>query len=280
MPDIEPIIRRKFSEADRGGVQERVCQAVEADPERFLAAYRLDSRSFQGRYVNSDLMKEMFPEYSTSKEHRNRYNLPVHNPAAVLAAAQFRAAIADDSVPERTNALFLTGVPGAGKTTAVLANRDQFPQDARILYEGQLSDPVNAIPKFAAALDYGLDVEIIAIHVMSEQALANTILRFEREGRGATIEALARIQGNLPDGLQRIYGRFGDKIGFSVVDKRDMMKVLRYRGWESVSLLESEGNYEHIKRKLTETLEAQYAAHLITRGAYQQAFGEASATVD
>ena len=115
--------------------------AVEADPERFLTAYRLDSRSFQGRYVNSDLMKEMFPEYSASREHRNRYNLPVHNAAAVLAAAQFRAAIADDSVPERTNALFLTGVPGAGKTTAVLANRDQFPQDARIFYEGQLADP-------------------------------------------------------------------------------------------------------------------------------------------
>ena len=102
----------------------------------------LDSLSFQGRYVNSDLMKEMFPEYSASKEHRNRYNLPVHNAAAVLAAEQFRAAIVDDSVPGRTNALFLTGVPGAGKTAAVLANRDQ---DARIVYEGQLSEPVDAL---------------------------------------------------------------------------------------------------------------------------------------
>ena len=101
MPDIEPIIRRKFSQQDRAAVQEKVSRAVEADPERFLAAYRLDSRSFQGRYVNSDLMKEMFPEYSESKEHRNRYNLPVHNDAAVLAAAQFRAAIADDSIPGR-----------------------------------------------------------------------------------------------------------------------------------------------------------------------------------
>jgi hypothetical protein len=280
MPDIEPIIRRGFSQADRAAVQEQVCLAVEADPEHFLAAYRLDSRSFDGRYVNSDLMKEMFPEYNASKEHRNRYNLPVHNAAAVLAAGQFRAAIADDSVPERTNTLFLTGVPGAGKTTAVLANRDQFPQDARILYEGQLSDPVHALPKFEAAIASGLDVEIVAIHVSSEQALANTILRFEREGRGATIEALARIQGYLPSGLKRIFVRFGDEIGFSVVDKRDMMNVVRYRGWEAISLLESEGNYEHIKRKLTEILEAQYAAHAITHGAYQQALGQASAAVD
>jgi hypothetical protein len=149
MAYIEPIIRRKFSQPDRAAVQEQVCLAV-------------------GRYVNSDLMKEMFSEYNASREHRNRYNLPVHNAAAVLAAAQFRAAIADDSVPYRTNALFLTGVPGAGKTTAVLANRDQFPQDARILYEGQLSDPVNALPKFDAALAHGLNIEIMAIHLPAE----------------------------------------------------------------------------------------------------------------
>lgn len=139
MAYIEPILRRKFSQPDRAAVREHVCVAVEADPERFLTACLLDSRSFQGRYVNSDLMKEMYPEYSASREHRDRYNLPAHNAAALLAAGQFRATIADDSVLERTNALFLTGVPGADKTTAVLANRDQFPQDARILYEGQLS---------------------------------------------------------------------------------------------------------------------------------------------
>jgi signal recognition particle GTPase len=99
-----------FEKVDRAAVQDQVCLAVEAE-----------FGSFQGRYVNSDLMKEMFPEYNASRDHRNKYNLPVHNAAAVLASAQFRASIADDSVPERTNVVFLTGVPGAGKTTAVLA---------------------------------------------------------------------------------------------------------------------------------------------------------------
>jgi len=280
MPDIEPIIRRKFSQQDRLAVKEQVSRAVEADPEHFLAAYRLDSRSFQRRYVNSDLMKEKFPEYSASKEHRNRYNLPIHNAAAVLAAAQLRAAIADDPVPERPNALFLTGVPGAGKTTAVPANRGQFPQDARIIYEGQLADPVYALPRFEAALAEGLNIEIMAIHVLSEQALRNTILRFEREGRRATIEALARIQGNLPNGLKQFYARFGDEIGFTVVDKRYIMDVVRLRGSEALWLLQSGGNYEHIKRKLTEVLVTQYAAKLITPGAYKQALGQASASID
>ena len=106
MAYIEPIIRRRCSQPHRAAVQEQVCRTVEADPDRFLTAYREDLPSFQRRYVNSDLMKEMFPEYNLSRENRNRYNLPVHNAAAVLAAAQFRAAVADDSVSDRTHALF------------------------------------------------------------------------------------------------------------------------------------------------------------------------------
>lgn len=140
--------------------------------------------------------------------------------------------------------------------------------------------PVYALPKFEAALAEGLNIEIMAIHVSSEQALRNTILRFEREGRRATIEALARIQGNLPNGLKQFYARFGDEIGFTVVDKRYIMDVVRLRGSEALWLLQSGGNYEHIKRKLTEVLETQYAAKLITPGAYKQALGQASATID
>ncbi len=83
----------------------------------------------------------------------------------------------------------------------------------------------------------GLDVEILIIHVAAEQALANTILRFEREGRGATIEALARIQGHLPGGLEQIYARFGDKVGFGIIDNRDTMKSVRIRGWEQLWML-------------------------------------------
>lgn len=220
-------------------------------------------------------MKEMFPEYRASNEHRNRYNLAVHNAAAVLAAAQYRVAIADDSVPERRRALFLTGVPGSGKTTAMLANRDEFPFDQRIVYEGQLSDPANAVKKLESAIQLGLDTEIVAMHVYPEQALANTILRFEREGRGATIEALARIQGLLPSGLRQIRDRFGDRIGLTVIDKRDTMNVVTVRGWNALSLLESVGTYEHIRRKLAERLEAQYAAHLVSADAYRQAVGQA-----
>ena len=80
---LKPIHRRNPPEPDRAEVEQRVIASVEADPERFLAAYSRHPDSFGGRYVCADLFKEMFEDYSANREARGRYNGVVHNAAAV-----------------------------------------------------------------------------------------------------------------------------------------------------------------------------------------------------
>ena len=70
-----------------------MARAVETDPEPFLAAYRVHPDTHGGRYVAADMMKEVFPEFSASREGRTTYNIPLHNSAAVLASEQFRRAV-------------------------------------------------------------------------------------------------------------------------------------------------------------------------------------------
>ncbi len=147
---LEPIVRRDFLQSDRAELQERIAKQVEREPETFLARYREDPRSFRGRYVNSDLMKETFEEYKESRETRNRYNTPVHNAAAVLASEQYRRVVSDDSEPGLNLAMYLTGVPGAGKTTYALRG-GQLPSNVRVLYEGQLANAATAIAKIEMA---------------------------------------------------------------------------------------------------------------------------------
>jgi hypothetical protein len=84
MPQLESIARRTFPEPDRAALQERIAQHVQRDPELFLARYVADPRSFAGRYVNSDVMKESFEEYRQSPEARNRYNPPSTTPPPSL----------------------------------------------------------------------------------------------------------------------------------------------------------------------------------------------------
>ena len=142
---LEAIVRRSFPQSDRAAAQERVAREVERDPEKFLARYLADPRSRGGRYVNSDLMKETFDDYGQSLKARNRYNAPVHNAAAVLASEQYRRVVSDGSDAARGTAVFLTGIPGAGKTTLVLGS-GELPLHVRVLYEGQLSNPDHVLP--------------------------------------------------------------------------------------------------------------------------------------
>ena len=171
-----------YAEPDRAEVQERIARAIEADPEPFFARYLAHPQSFGGRYVCSDLVKEMFPEFSASPEARGRYNNPVHNSAAVLASEQFRRMVADPNAPpEQDTVIFLTGVPGAGKTTAILSN-EQLDPNVRVVYEGQLARPATVLPKIQRVLDAGMKPVIIAVHTPVEVALENTLRRFTREG--------------------------------------------------------------------------------------------------
>ncbi len=251
----------------------RIASAIEADPEPFFARYRAHAQSFEGRYVCSDLFKETFPEFSASNEARGRYNNPLHNSAAVLASEQFRRMVRDPAHPERDTVIFLTGVPGAGKTTAVLDNAE-LPAGVRLIYEGQLARPATVFPKIQEVIDAGFNPVVIAVHTPAETALLNTLRRFERDGRGASIEAMASIQGGLPQGLAAIHERFGDAVGFRLFDRRGGMDQLsEHRGWKHRSELESEGTYEQLKLRLTHAVDRHEADGAFGPDAIRQARG-------
>lgn len=269
---LESIRRRGAQEPDRAEVEDAVIAAVEADPEPFLAAYQQHPSSFAGRYVCADLFKETFPEYAASPESRGRFNGVVHNAAAVLSSEQFRRVIADASDPDRDTAIFLTGIPGAGKTSFVLAGGD-LDTKTRVIFEGQLVNPATSIEKIGQAIDAGLKPVVLAVHPRPEDALANTFRRFTETGRGAGIGVMADIQGGLPDGLRAIERAFGDDVQLVVIDVRDRSRPQQHTGWDSLPVLQTEGNREQIHQRLSDALEAHRAAGNITDDCYRQASG-------
>lgn len=271
---LEPILRKGYPQPDRAEVEQTVANAVEADPDKFIDKYKQDARSFDGRYVAADLFKETFEQFSASKDSRNRYNAPVHNSAAVLSAEQFRRNLSDSADLARTEVLFLTGIPGAGKTSSVLSGGD-LPDNCRMVFEGQLSNPKTSIEKIQQVLDAGLKAEIIAVHAKPENALANTFKRFEEEGRGASIQIMSNIAGGLPDSLAEVHKKFGDSVALRVYDYRDRANPKELKGWENLNVLQSEGNYDEIKQKLTNELARHRAAGTISEDCYRQANGDA-----
>lgn len=274
---MEQIKRIGFNQPDRQGVEDDVIAAVQRDPEHFLRGYLVDPHAFDGRYVASDLFKEQFEQYALSRFARERYCTPVHNASAVLASEQFRRVVADGAEPMRDTVVFLTGIPGAGKTTAVLEN-GKFPASCRAIYEGQLARPQSGMEKIQCVLDAGCKAQICVIHTTPESALDNTLSRFNAYGRGASINTMAGIMGYMPDGLDEIHRRFGDAVTLHIMDYRDRSNPTVMPGWYNLDILRSEGNHEHIKHRLENALDERRSR--LSVGAWRQAKGLAPPDFD
>jgi hypothetical protein len=267
---METIRRISFGDDFRNEVQEIVACAVETDHERFMRRYNALPQSFGGRFVNADLFKETFEQYAESRESRNLFNTPVHNAAAVLASEQLHRTLQEKPASGRNRVILLTGLPGSGKTSTVL-EKTRWADKVHAVYEEQLADPEVAIAKVTQILDAGFKPVIVVVHTTPEQALDNALTRFDESGRGTSIMAIAKIQGGLPNGLRAVHHTFGDRVELRVWDRRLFDKPKLYRGWEHIPVLESEGNHEHIRHRLTRHLEFKRTS--LTEPAHRQAAG-------
>lgn len=267
---LEPIRKRGYSTTAQASLEAKAIESAETDTERHLADYIDDSRSFNGKYVAADLMKETFDFYSESNEARTLANGPVHNSATVLAAELYRRNLTSPDISGNT-VVFLTGVPGAGKTSSIVSE-GSLPDEVRMVFEGQLSNPESGIEKIRLALAAGLDARILAVHTTPEIALRNTFTRFDDIGRGAGIGLMADIMAKLPGALKTILNEFGDKVSFTIIDRRNN-PIKIYNGTNNLSILESEGDYDSIKNRLESTALAYRQQGRINDQAYRQATG-------
>lgn len=86
--------------------------------------------------------------------------------------------------------IFLTGLPGAGKTSSVV-NDGQIDPNIKAIYESQLVNTrdKSILDKFQQAINSRAKIDIIVVHAKPEDALENTFKRFSSayDGRGASI---------------------------------------------------------------------------------------------
>ncbi|MBP5790103.1 MAG: hypothetical protein J6W29_07725, partial [Neisseriaceae bacterium] len=142
-----------------------------------------------------------------------------------------------------------------------------------MIYEGQLIRPESAIDKIQAALDSGLKVKILAVQNTPETALDNTIRRFEKLGRGSSIEVMAQIMGKTADGLDKLHQHFGDRIELEIHERHENDPLPPQYGWEHLDILRKYGDYEKTKQYLGQVLEQSRETGTYSENALHQANG-------
>ena len=93
--------------------EEYFIKSAEENTEKHISDYLELELSYNGSYICADLFKETFKEYSNSIEARMKYAEIIHNSAAVLSDELFHRMA---SSREMKKCIFLSGVPGAGKS--------------------------------------------------------------------------------------------------------------------------------------------------------------------
>ncbi|RZA09977.1 MAG: hypothetical protein EOO68_00140, partial [Moraxellaceae bacterium] len=146
-------------------VQAAVIDWAKKDGQKIIDQYKQHPSTFDGRYICSDMFKEMVPEFSQSPATRNKFNNAVHNTAATLAAEHFKQTMRQTGDEGQDTVIFLTGSPGAGKTSSVVSNM-QLPANVKAVYEGQLVNATDksTLDKFQQAINSGAKIEVIAVH--------------------------------------------------------------------------------------------------------------------
>ena len=254
------------SNAELDEVQNLAIEFAKNSTEFILEGYNKHPDTMGGRYICSDTFKELFPCFE-AKENRALVNDAIHNSSAVLAATQFEEVLNRDE-PNKTKAIFITGIPGAGKTTSV--KKFMVDDEVKLIFEGQLANPAPTIPKIEQCLQKKLDVRIVAVHIEPEKALDNTFKRFNEYGRGGSIEVMSSIQGNLPNGLKKLKEHFGDKINIIVIDKNDGKNQILTDEKEIYKLI-SIGSKEEIFKRLKVKLDQDFQKGKIDKACFAQA---------
>jgi hypothetical protein len=269
---MEQIKRRGFTSPEHMAIETAAIDRALNHTDEVLSEYSLRADTHGGRYICADSFKSLMPRFDESAETRSRFNGAVHNAAAVLSSEQFRRLIADGPKDGRDKVMFITGIPGAGKSSSV--QNHSLQPDMAVVFEGQLSRPAPTMEKIAQAQQAGFEVGIVAVHMPPEIALERTNSRFldPFNGRGASIGVMSEIQGDLPSGLREIHQRFGNSVSLQVLDNTPGHQAL-HSGWSAVTVLEKEGHREHISNRLQAALRRGHAEGRFSDSFYEQAAG-------
>ncbi|MBP3707800.1 MAG: hypothetical protein J6J36_04235 [Clostridia bacterium] len=182
--DINRIWKKGFPEDSLEANVEAYCRKMASErTDKLLKCYSALKMSRGGRYINSDLLKMVYPFYAGKFEHRERFNTAITNSAAVLTSEVFSRAVRN---PEVDKCIFVLGPYGAGKSyfvQSVFEVLDENDFKGTIVYEGSITPPAFN-NKVQEAIDNGLFVEVIAINPTLELSMRNIRAREKQIGRG------------------------------------------------------------------------------------------------
>lgn len=228
----------------------------------------LAGSSADGRILNTDLARELSPEYRADRT----LSAAVHEPASWFIKQLYAQKLAE--APEGSAVTFTAGGTGAGKSTAIdtIAEVREIVRRSAIVYDTNMNKLASSVEKIEAALAAGKRVNLIYVHRNPVEALVQGALpRAMRMGR--TVPLAEHLRTHV--GAAEVIGQLADRykghprVVVSVIDNT--------RGKNKAALsdlsLPAREDYNGLREQLQSALETERAAGRISEAVYRGTAG-------
>ncbi len=228
-----------------------------------------------GRILNTDLARELSPEYRADRTR----SAAVHEPASYLVKKLYERKLAQKPGPDEDPlVVFSAGGTGSGKTTGLelLADVDPTIKRAQIIYDTNMNTLASAAAKVDQALAAGKDVQIVYTWRDPVDALTNGALpRAMRMGRTVPIDEHAKTHVGAAATIKALQERYANdpRVRIQVIDNSHGRGQARLGNVEGVPELE----YNRVRDDLLANLDAEHRAGRISEAVYRGTLGSAAA---
>ncbi len=250
-------------------VQNRFGRALEADAEAAIKAYeRLDATD-GGKILNTDLARELSPDYAASLESRARYAAAVHEPASALVKEIYTRKLAEPDENGLNMVTFTAGGTGAGKTGAIAGTplASKISQVSQIVYDTNMNTFSSSVDKIDQAIAAGKQVNILWVGRDPVEALQGAIKRAIKIGRTVPISEHAKTHIGAASTVERLMEHYqgNDRVQFVFLDNGGAKGEVLVAGPE----LPRSYNFDNLEVRLKEALDAEYQKGHVPQHVYQ-----------
>ncbi|MDB6011075.1 MAG: hypothetical protein JWL65_3325 [Gammaproteobacteria bacterium] len=273
-PSVFKIPRAQNLLSEHQAIEARFATQLEFDVEAAISAYRQLAGSANGRILNTDLARELAPEYRADRT----LSAAVHEPASALVKQMYARKLAETPGPgEAPVVLFTAGGTGAGKTTGLtLAGIGETGELPQIIYDTNLNALSSAALKIEQALAAGRDVRVVYTYRNPIEALTQGALpRAMRMGRTAPVDEHARTHAGAGEVIQKLATQYAadPRIRFDLFDNSGPPGTA-----QRLTLAElAQKRYNVSVEELCDALHAEFEAGRISEAVYRGTLGQDSA---
>lgn len=196
-PANSSILRRQTTaeggaSAPAASLESRFGEQLKGDYQGSKDAYAAIPESQGGKVLNTDIARELSPEYSASLDSRSALAADVHEPASAFVKKMYAEKLAEAPAAGQDNTvLFTAGGTGAGKSTAIanIPEVQAVADRAQIVYDTNLNNFDSSKAKIDQALEAGKDVHIAYVYRDPVESMRlGALARAETKGRTVPVQ--------------------------------------------------------------------------------------------